>query len=99
VLPLLPLLLVGIASGEEGGTGGGLDGALEAGQAAEEGIVGELLVQGADDIEDADLLAQHGVGMLDVGGGEGLDSILEGCEAGDDLWMVSWREEEDRGGE
>jgi len=34
------------------------------------------------------VFAEDCIGVFDVGAGEGLDGILESCEAGDDLWML-----------
>lgn len=40
------------------------------------------------DVESSSMLTKDRVGVLDVGGGEGLDGILKGRETGDNLWRI-----------
>lgn len=81
----LLLLFFGVGGGGLDGGGGG----AEAAQAAEEGVVAEAREGRLDFKAGAAVVAEVGVGVLDVGGGEGLDCILEGCETGYDLGGVS----------
>ena len=79
----LLLLLLGVDGGDLG-----RGGAAEAAEPAEERVVAEA-GQGRLDLEAGAVLAEVGIGVLDVGGGEGLDGVLEGGEARYDLVGVS----------
>ena len=92
MLPLLALLLVRrgtLGSGSSDSARGWGDGALEVCQWAEERVLAEL-GQGGSDVESCAVLAEDGIGVLDVCGRERLDRILESRKTGDDLrWTIS----------
>jgi hypothetical protein len=79
MLPLLALLLI-VGTPRFSGA----HGALQVPERAVEEVLANPGERGLD-VEAGAVLAQHGVGVLDVGGREGLDGILEGGESGDDL--------------
>lgn len=73
---------------EVGNAADGLDGwgawSAQGPEVAEE----RLAEEAGGKVESGAVLAEDGVGVLQVGGGEGLDRVLEGCEAGDDLVLL-----------
>lgn len=85
VLTLLPLLLaIGADSRRFRGSFGGAGNLCEVASQLQQRVVAEAL-EGGGDIRAGAVVAEDGIGVLDVGGGDGADDILEGGEPGDDL--------------
>lgn len=86
MLALLALLLERLSSSSADGSGR-RDGALQAGHATEQRIITEP-GESALHVEASAVLAEDGIGVLDVGARESLDRILESCETSNNLYIT-----------